>query len=217
MDHTAKIKELLQERAHILKGEWRSQCEEYRRVSNLISYYRNHSNRRAWARANNERSAECARTRYTFDPDYRAQALQRNKTWREKNPGALAALNRKRREKNPQAKIADRLRSWLRAVGLRPDSIGSVRGRKPIHDFVALVGCTRAAFRAHIESQFQNGMSWANKGTHWELDHHQPLSSFDLTDEATHPVALHYTNIRVVTRLQNLSKGYKVPLELSGQ
>jgi len=54
------------------------------------------------------------------------------------------------------------------------------------------VGCTIEEFKAHIEAQFKEGMSWDNHGK-WHIDHIIPLKYNNPTIEETIE-RLHYTN-----------------------
>jgi hypothetical protein len=71
-----------------------------------------------------------------------------------------------------------------------------------------LIGCTPKQLAAHIESQFQEGMSWDNKGE-WHVDHVVPCSKFDLTDEKQRRRAFNYTNLQPLWGTDNLMKGAK--------
>lgn len=73
-----------------------------------------------------------------------------------------------------------------------------------------LLECTTKTFRAHIESKFQEGMSWSNYGGKygWVLDHIKPLCRFDLSKEEEIKKASHYTNIQPLWRNQNIIKTY---------
>lgn len=46
-----------------------------------------------------------------------------------------------------------------------------------------LVGCSYDFYISYITSKFKDGMSWANHGTEWHIDHIIPLSAFDLSKE----------------------------------
>jgi len=76
---------------------------------------------------------------------------------------------------------------------------------------VQLLGCDWLVFIAHIESQFQPGMTWENHGhSGWHFDHIVPLSSFDLTDEEQRKKGCHYTNVQPLWAADNIRKGGKV-------
>ncbi|MFZ6043687.1 hypothetical protein ACOV11_24710 [Vibrio natriegens] len=40
-----------------------------------------------------------------------------------------------------------------------------------------ILGYTEKQFKKHIESQFERGMSWSNRGE-WHIDHIKPISAF---------------------------------------
>ena len=71
-----------------------------------------------------------------------------------------------------------------------------------------LLGATLEEAKAHIEAQFQPGMSWENRGS-WHIDHIIPLASAKTEDEL---IALcHYTNLQPLWAKDNISKGAKMP------
>jgi hypothetical protein len=129
------------------------------------------------------------------------------KAWLEKNREHHLSWRRQRYAgrvaSDPAFKIEQRLRSSLygfmrRKRSYRPASV------------MALVGCTHAELRAHIEAQFTDGMSWDNHGA-WEVDHIRPLCSFDLLKEDERKAAFFYKNLQPLWRLDNLSKGKRTP------
>ena len=64
------------------------------------------------------------------------------------------------------------------------------------------IGCTRDEFKAHIESQFVEGMCWDNWTINgWHMDHIHPLSKGGSN---------HYTNIQPLWWYDNLSKSNKI-------
>lgn len=73
--------------------------------------------------------------------------------------------------------------------------------------FKAVFGCTYAELATHIESQFQDGMTWENMGE-WHIDHIVPVAHFLETDPHGHEWN-HYTNLRPLWAKDNLSKGAK--------
>ena len=72
---------------------------------------------------------------------------------------------------------------------------------------VGLLGCSLAEARAHIESQFQDGMTWDN-WSHggWNIDHIRPCASFDLTKEEDLRACWHYTNLQPLWAKDNYAK-----------
>ena len=71
------------------------------------------------------------------------------------------------------------------------------------------IGCDIDTFKAHIESQFQDGMTWENYGE-WHIDHKIPLKYKNNGETPTlEKVAkrLHYTNTQPLWARENMSKG----------
>ena len=71
---------------------------------------------------------------------------------------------------------------------------------------IAMLGCSVAEFRAYIEAQFTQDMSWDNYGTVWHLDHIKPVCSFDLSLEGIAKEVNHYSNLRPLLAEDNLAK-----------
>lgn len=69
-----------------------------------------------------------------------------------------------------------------------------------------ILGGTIEIVCAHLESKFEQGMSWDNHGK-WHIDHIMPLSKFDLTDPMQARIAGNYKNLRPLWGYLNLKKG----------
>jgi hypothetical protein len=99
----------------------------------------------------------------------------------------------------PHARLGMRLRSRIwRILKKRPQGVSAV----------GLLGCSAKEAVAHIERQFQRGMTWANWGE-WHVDHIRPLSGFDLRDPAQAAGACHFTNLQPLWAKDNMAKGAK--------
>lgn len=71
-------------------------------------------------------------------------------------------------------------------------------------------GCTRDKLLAHLESKFDDEMTWDNYGFYgWHIDHIRPVSSFDLTKKSHIAKCFHYTNLQPLWGTENMSKGAK--------
>ena len=115
--------------------------------------------------------------------------------------------NKKRMVSDPAYKLSEGLRSRTRCAML---------GKQKATTTMELLGCTFEHARAHIESQFTDGMSWNNWSmTGWHIDHIIPCASFDLTDPEQQRQCFHYTNLQPLWAKDNLQKGDKMPHELS--
>jgi hypothetical protein len=106
---------------------------------------------------------------------------------------------RKLYERDPSARIPDNLRTRIRKSLTE-------QGAYKTATTEALLGCSIAQCRVHLEKQFQDGMSWDNYGE-WHIDHIRPCASFDLLDPEQQAQCFHYTNLQPLWAVDNLRKG----------
>jgi hypothetical protein len=124
------------------------------------------------------------------------------KEYGEANREKISARSLRRYQNNIQANLATTLRNrFNRAVKKEWKKGSAVRD----------LGCTITEFKIYLESKFQDGMSWENKGRGgWHIDHMIPLSAFDLTDREQVKEACHYTNLQPLWEVDNLIKGNNI-------
>jgi len=72
---------------------------------------------------------------------------------------------------------------------------------------IALLGCSARFYKKYISGLFLPGMSW--EARNFEVDHIQPISSFDLTTLEGQKAAFNYRNTQLLFRADNLRKGGK--------
>ena len=61
--------------------------------------------------------------------------------------------------------------------------------------------------KAHIESKFEEGMSWDNWTKEgWHIDHVRPVASFDLNDTEQHKTCFNWRNLQPLLGFENLQK-----------
>ena len=68
------------------------------------------------------------------------------------------------------------------------------------------IGCSRDFFLEWIESQFEEGWSWDNRGEVWEIDHIVPFNSVDLTKKEDVERVMNYKNTRPLSISENRKK-----------
>lgn len=73
-----------------------------------------------------------------------------------------------------------------------------------------ITGCTTKQLRDHLESNFKSWMTWGNYGTKWHVDHIMPCASFDHRIESQAKQCWHYTNLRPLCAIQNVSKSSNI-------
>ncbi len=73
------------------------------------------------------------------------------------------------------------------------------------------VGCSKAELFEHLESRFNDGMTWGNYGKNgWEIDHIIPMSLFDLTIEEEIYKAMNFNNLQPLWASDNRRKSNKI-------
>lgn len=73
-----------------------------------------------------------------------------------------------------------------------------------------MLGYSPDELRRHIEKQFVKGMTWANYGVAWHIDHVTPIAVF-VERGVTDPAKINaLPNLQPVWREYNLSKGSDV-------
>lgn len=74
-----------------------------------------------------------------------------------------------------------------------------------------MIGCSIEELKAHLEAQFQPGMTWENYGYWgWHVDHAHPIAAHDLTDPDQQRVAFHFTNLQPLWREDNQKKSARL-------
>ena len=73
-----------------------------------------------------------------------------------------------------------------------------------------LIGCDLEFLKKHLESQFDDKMSWENYATYWQIDHILPLTYFDLTDTEQQKKCFHWSNLQPLEATENRRKDDKI-------
>jgi hypothetical protein len=144
---------------------------------------------------------------YHKDPK---KALAKTREWQKANIEKVRSARRRQYQLDKKHKIRIVRKSLRQGMwnGLRhynnPNKIKS-------NTFANLLGCTLEFFMSYMESKFQKGMNWENRGVYgWHIDHIVPCSSFDLTKPSEQKKCFHYTNLQPLWAKDNLLKGDKL-------
>ena len=190
-------------RSSTTKGGFHCYCKKCSSVR-MKSYTQQPENKeraslaaRAWRQANRDRTREHKRR---WAKKYRAEIDINLKEWKENNP--------------------DKWRAWQISYGARVDVRirracrarlhAALDGRTKCGRTTDFIGCSVAHLKAHLESLWQEGMSWDNYGFRgWHIDHIRPCASFDLSDPAQQRECFHYTNLQPLWAKENIAKGKK--------
>lgn len=115
------------------------------------------------------------------------------------NRDKVSAYERERIKRDPIFALSKGVRARVRLAFVR-------QGYPKNSKTEDMLGCDYRTLADHIERQFMRGMTWENRGN-WHIDHIIPLASAKTKEEV---VALcHFTNLRPMWALENISKGAK--------
>lgn len=153
-----------------------------------------------WSRANPERKKQNSARHYA---ENRETYIQKAAKWARENRSrrteiCIAYMNRKR-EENPREYVAiETARKMLARV------LGCT-GRKKRGRTFDILGYNRQDFEKHIESLFEEGMSWSNHGE-WHIDHIIPVSEL-VRCGVTDPAKINaLSNLRPMWAAENMAK-----------
>lgn len=176
----------------------------------MQNYYNNidkeRTQHREWCEKNKQHVKKYSKKYYDKNTD----ALRlKTREYYKINKKEIIARTTERFYKNYHSNIQLKLRVTLRTrLGAALRKIDRKAGSA-----VKDLGCSIGEFKLYIENYFPlyPGMSWANYGPAWHLDHFLPLAHFDLTEREQFLEAFHYTNIQPLWAQDNLKKNRRMP------
>ena len=131
---------------------------------------------------------------------HRQHVLKKNKEWKQKNKEILNPTRNKyskrMRQNNPGFVLAQRCRGRLRHI---LEANGVKKRNKTLQD----VGISCSALASYLG--IENGI----KGQ--EMDHIFPLSAYNWDDTTSQSRSIHYTNLQMLNRAENMDKFNKLP------
>ncbi|MEO6583667.1 MAG: hypothetical protein ABIO05_05045 [Ferruginibacter sp.] len=133
---------------------------------------------------------------------YKDKNTDKVKVWRITNRKYRNQYIKSRTRVDPLFKLTITLRNRLYIA---------LKGTQKTESTLKLIGCNLVALTKHLESKFQEGMSWANHSKNgWHIDHIIPCNKFDLTKLEEQQKCFHYTNLQPLWAKDNLIKGTKI-------
>ncbi len=124
----------------------------------------------------------------------------RGKQYFQKNKESTNECRRKHYKTDISFRILSNLRSRIR---------GALHGYNKSVKTIELIGCTISELKAHLQKQFQVGMSWDNYGK-WHVDHKTPCTLFDLIKPGEQKVCFNYMNLQPLWAADNIRKSNRV-------
>jgi hypothetical protein len=129
-----------------------------------------------------------------------ARVIRANAIWYKKNRKLVIERIKIRRHRDVNTRLIGNIRHRL---------YSALKNNSKKSSSLVYLGCSIQEFRQHLESQFKEGMSWDNYGNKegcWSIDHIQPCSSFDHSDEEQIKKCWHYSNMQPMWHVENLKK-----------
>lgn len=151
----------------------------------------------------NKRLQELRKIRHAENPKIKSRYRERMDAWKIRNPEKYKESRiksiKKRKANDPGFRVQCNLRKRLKEI-MRKVKRGGTEHRNN------LTGCSTRQLADHLESTFKRGMTWANYGTRWHVDHIIPCAAFDQIDEKQRAQCWHWTNLRALTAKKNMQK-----------
>lgn len=137
----------------------------------------------------------------------------RNSKWRSNNKEWVTTYSReaikRRRKEDSIFKLSDNTRHLIKESFKRACD-GRYRKSKRTEE---LLGCSLIEFLSHLESLFQEGMTFENHGNCeecWHIDHKIPLATAETEEDIVR--LNHYTNLQPLWATENLQKGKNITI-----
>lgn len=185
--------------------------------------YRDSNKETLNAKRRQQNALEPEKVRQRKQADYRKHWHKRRATarrWYAANRNKMLKYLRAWQATNAEQLRAQKTAYYLNRKRIDPEFAMLTRLRRRINHFVssgnksattaALIGCSSAAFKEHIENLFTPGMTWENRAE-WHIDHIIPCAAFDLTDPEQQRACFHYSNMRPLWADENRRKGATMP------
>ena len=137
---------------------------------------------------------------------------RRCKEWREKNKEYIKKyMNnylKQRREEDPKFRLDQNMKNLI---------YYSLKGKKAGRRWESLVDYTLKDLMEHLESRFDENMTWENYGNYWHIDHIKPRSLFKYTfsEEPEFKECWSLKNLQPLEKTANLRKSNIFELESS--
>ena len=168
-----------------------------------------------------DKDKACREKKRLYAIEYRKKNPDKCREYYLKNKTRLDAINKKNREANREH-VNKRQREYIKNRRLNNDSLrllynlrtrvrSAIRRNTKGGSTISLLGCTIKELKKHLESMFDDNMSWDNYGLYgWHIDHIKPCASFDLSIEDEQRKCFHYTNLQPLWAKDNLKKKDKI-------
>jgi hypothetical protein len=190
------------------RQRYKTTCILCEKIKNLKRYKENpeiiKENNKKWIENNKEKFKQLVknnRGKYKeYDKQYAKINWLKKKTnleYRHKQREYQRNYRRERR-KCPEFRLKENLRVYFyQTVINKTNSI------------FKYLGCSVEEFKIYLEKQFDKNMNWENYGKYWEIDHINPIETFNFTNETEIYRCWNYQNLQPLTISENRTKRFK--------
>ena len=152
-----------------------------------------------------ENYQECLEKALEYRKNNRKELAARSKKWREDNPEEYRRTQNRCHKKKAAIDPLYRLQK-----NLRRRLSQAINGETKSETTMKLTGCGINELKLHLESLFEDWMTWDNYGSYvlngprkWCVDHIKPCASFDLSKPEEQQKCFHYSNLQPLCSKEN--------------
>jgi len=204
-----EYREANKERIAKISKKWRKENSELVKQKKSEYYFENRDEIRAKHKKYREENAEAIKiTKKLEYQKNKDKYIQKAREWEERNPNARKTRKYKDRknERKRQRYSEDVLFKLSEKIRSSSARITNAIKRNKNLKSIKYLGCTLEELKTHIESQWQEGMTWENHGLHgWHIDHIKPVDWYIKNSDDPWE-ANHYTNLQPLWAIDNIKK-----------
>jgi hypothetical protein len=176
---------------NLIKSRNRIKNEREKRLEQSKKYYQN----------NEKKVKEYQKKHYELNKE---KYIEKAKNWCKNNKEKCLNSINQRVKKRKKDDVLFKLKHKLRT-----DMYISLKRQKRSKKIEQIIGLSLENYKKHIESQFEDWMSWDNWGLYtWHIDHIIPISSAKNEEEIYK--LWYYTNLRPLSAIENIKKSNKI-------
>ena len=176
------------------EGVYRRQCKSCRKTARHLRYQKNKERVLAQSREYYaQNTKQCRQARRAYYQRNRSAYKKRALKWYRNNPEKAAEMARNWRQTEYGA-----LRTALDSLRKRVRGVSESRADLPY---------SAEQLRQRLEMNMQAGMTWANYGSEWHIDHKKPVRRFYEQGISDPAIVNALSNLRPMWAADNLKKG----------
>lgn len=177
----------------------RDRAKARRKLDHQKNRERDNQRSRQYDRQHREAIAKRRRSEWVaYHEENKERRNEYSREYQKRNRHDLTKKIRHRKTVDPSFRLTCALRSRIRSAITRGYKAGSA---------VRDMGCTGKQAREHIESLFDDHMTWENHGTYWAIDHIFPLAHANLEDRTEFLAVVNWRNLQPLESRENERKG----------